>query len=276
MKNIICQQWLIKNMEKENLIILDIRSKLDDVDYGLREYEKSHIKGAIYISVKDTLTGKANIHGGRHPLPNMEKFVEYMEKIGINEDSEVVIYDDGDLAMAGRLWWMLKYCGMDKVYLLQGGIKSWIENGLEVTTEVPEKKKSKSLSLNIDPSMEVDINYVKQAIYSDDIAIIDSRATERYRGEVEPIDKIPGHIPSALNYPWTNLVEKEKLMSKEELEKYFEPLRKYDEIIVHCGSGITGTVNYIFMEEIGLKPKLYVGGYSDWISYEDNEIVSEL
>lgn len=276
MKNIICQQWLIKNMEKENLIILDIRSKLDDVDYGLREYKNSHIEGAIYISVKDTLTGKVNTHGGRHPLPNMEKFIEDMKKLGVNDKSEIVIYDDGDLAMAGRLWWMLKYSGMDKVYVLEGGIKSWIENELEVTTEFPEKKESKSLSLKIDSSMEVDINHVKQAIYSDNIAIIDSRATERYRGEVEPIDKIPGHIPSALNYPWTNLVEKEKLMSKEELEKYFEPLRKYDEIIVHCGSGITGTVNYIFMEEIGLKPKLYVGGYSDWISYEDNEIVSEL
>lgn len=276
MKNIVSQQWLVNNMEMENVIILDARAELGDANYGLREYENGHIKGAIFVSVEDTLTGEVDIHGGRHPLPNMEDFIEDMKRLGINDDSTVVVYDDGDLAMAGRLWWMLKYSGKDKVYILAGGIKAWTQNGLEVTTEVPEKKKSKSLSLNIDTSMEVDINYVKEVIDLDNIAIIDSRATERYRGEVEPIDKIPGHIPNALNYPWTNLVADGKLMSKEELEKYFEPLREYDEIIVHCGSGITGTVNCIFMEEIGLKPKLYVGGYSDWISYEDNEIVSEL
>ncbi len=276
MKNIVSQEWLINNIAREDLIILDVRAELDDPDYGLREYEKGHIKGAQYVSVEDTLTGKVKIHGGRHPLPNMEKFIEDMKKLGINDDSTVVIYDDGDLAMAGRLWWQLKYSGKDKVYILEGGIKSWTQNGLEITNEVPKIKESNSLSLNIDSSMEVDINYVKSAINEDNIAIIDSRAVERYRGEVEPIDKIPGHIPNALNYPWMNLVADGKIKSKEELEEYFKDLKKYREIIVHCGSGITGTVNYIFMDEIGFKPKLYVGGYSDWISYEDNEVVSEL
>lgn len=276
MENIVSQEWLINNISREDLVILDVRAELDDPDYGLREYQKGHIRRAHYVSVEDTLTGKVDIHGGRHPLPNMEKFIENMKKLGIKEESTVVIYDDGDLAMAGRLWWMLKYSGKDKVYILEGGIKSWVDNGLEITNEAPEIKESKSLSLNIDSSMEVDINYVKSAINSDNIAIIDSRAAERYRGEIEPIDKIPGHIPNALNYPWMNLVVDGKIKSKEELEEYFKDLKKYDEIIVHCGSGITGTVNYIFMEEIGFKPKLYVGGYSDWISYEDNKVVSEL
>lgn len=275
MKNIVSKEWLINNISREDLVILDVRAELNDPDYGLREYQKGHIRGAQYVSMEDTLTGKVQAHGGRHPLPNMEKFIEDMKKLGINDDSIVFIYDDGDLAMAGRLWWLLKYSGKDKVFILEGGIKSWIDNGLEISNEVPEIKESKSLSLNIDFSMEVDINYVNSAISSDNIAIIDSRAAERYRGEVEPIDKIPGHIPNALNYPWMNLVVDGKMKSKEELEEYFKDLKKYDEIIVHCGSGITGTVNYIFMDEIGFKPKLYVGGYSDWISYKDNKVVQD-
>lgn len=276
MKNIVSQEWLINNLKREELIILDVRAELDDTDYGLREYQKGHIRGAQYVSVEDTLTGIVEVHGGRHPLPDMEKFIEDMKKLGIHDDSTVVIYDDGDLAMAGRLWWMLRYSGKHKVYILEGGINAWVDNGLEITTKIPEIKESDSLTLRLDYSMEADINYVKSAINSDNIAIIDSRATERFRGEVEPIDKIPGHIPNAINYPWMNLVSDGKIKSKEELEEYFKDLKKYDEIIVHCGSGITGTVNYIFMEEINLKPKLYVGGYSDWISYDDNKVVSEL
>ncbi|OZV10889.1 sulfurtransferase [Tissierella sp. P1] len=273
MKNTVSQEWLINNILKDNLIILDVRAELDNPDYGIVEYKNGHIKGAQFVSVEDIMTGKVSTHGGRHPLPDMEKFIEDMKRLGINDDSTIVIYDDGDLAMAGRLWWLLKYSGKNNVYILEGGIKAWSNSGLEITAQIPENEESKSLSLNIDSSMKVDINYVKSAIDSDNIAIIDSRAAERYRGEVEPIDKIAGHIPNALNYPWMNLVVDGKIKSKEELIEYFKDLEKYEEIIVHCGSGITGTVNYIFMEEVGLKPKLYVGGYSDWVSYEDNIVI---
>ncbi|MSU00489.1 sulfurtransferase [Tissierella pigra] len=272
MKNIISQEWLKDNISKEDLIILDTRAELNDPNYGLNEYEKGHIKGAHFVPMEEITTGELREHGGRHPLPDMNEFIENMKSFGIKDDSTVIIYDDGDLAMAGRLWWILKYSGKHQVYILEGGIKSWVENGMEVTTEIPKVKKSDILTLNLDSSMEVDIDYVKEAIGNKDVVIIDSRAYERYIGEVEPLDKIPGHIPNALNYPWMNLVEN-GLKSKEELEEYFKPLKDYREVIVHCGSGITGTVNLMFMEEIGLKPKFYVGGYSDWVSYGDNEVV---
>ena len=274
MKNIISQEWLKNNISKEDLIILDTRAELNDPNYGLNEYKKGHIQGARFVSMEETMTGKIKEHGGRHPLPNINEFIENMKNLGIKDDSIVVIYDDGDLAMAGRLWWLLKYSGKSKVYILEGGMKSWKENGLELTTEVPKVEKSDLLTLKLDSSMEVDMNYVKEAIENKDIAIIDSRAYERYIGKVEPLDRVPGHIPNALNYPWMDLVE-DGLKSKEELEKYFKPLKDYKEVIVHCGSGITGTVNLMFMEEIGLKPKFYVGGYSDWVSYEENEVVGE-
>lgn len=275
MKNIVSREWLINNMSNENLVILDVRGELGEPEYGLKEYEKGHINGAQFVSVEEVLTGKIEKHGGRHPLPEMKEFVEDMKKIGVSNASIVVIYDDGDLAMAGRLWWMLKYIGKENVYVLEGGIKAWINNNLEVTKEVLQPKESKDLSLNINHEIEVHMNYVKDNLHKDNIVIIDSRAYERYIGEVEPLDRIPGHIPSALNYPWMNLVKDGKVMSKDESVKYFENLQQYDEIIVHCGSGITGTVNIMFMEEIGLKPKLYLGGYSDWISYDDNIVIQK-
>lgn len=272
MKNIVSQEWLINNLSNENLIILDARAGLTDPDYGYDGYKEGHIKGAQFVSMEETMTGELSFHGGRHPLPDMEVFIKDMKDLGINDGSTILIYDDGDLAMAGRLWWLLKYSGKDNVYILEGGIKQWIHNGNELTTEIPKVPKSDSLSLNINDLMNVNINYVKAAIDSENIAIVDARARERYLGEVEPLDRIPGHIPNALNFPWMDLVVDGKIMDKEQLIDYLKPLEKYEEIIIHCGSGITGTVNYILMEEIGLKPRLYAGGYSDWVSYPDNEV----
>lgn len=272
MKNIVSQEWLINNLSNENLIILDARAGLTDSDYGYDGYREGHIKGAQFVSMEETMTGELGLHGGRHPLPDMEVFIKDMKDLGINDGSTIVIYDDGDLAMAGRLWWLLKYSGKDNVYILEGGIKQWINNGNDLTAEIPKVPKSDSLSLNINDLMNVNINYVKAAIDSENIAIVDARARERYSGEVEPLDRIPGHIPNALNFPWMDLVTDGNIMDKEQLIDYFKPLEDYEEIIIHCGSGITGTVNYILMEEIGLKPRLYAGGYSDWVSYPDNEV----
>lgn len=275
MKNIVSQDWLINNLPNENLITLDARAGLTDPNYGYQAYKEGHIKGAQFVSMEETMTGKLGLHGGRHPLPDMEIFIEDMKRLGINDDSTIVIYDDGDLAMAGRLWWLLKYSGREKVYILEGGIKDWISNKNRLTTEIQDPIISDSLNLDINDLMNVNINYIKAATDSDKIAIVDARARERYLGEIEPLDRIPGHIPGALNFPWMDLVSDGKIMDKEQLMDYFKPLEKYEEIIVHCGSGITGTVNYIFMEEIGMKPRLYAGGYSDWVSYDDNEVVKE-
>lgn len=276
MKNIVSQEWLINNLTNQNLIILDARAGLTDPDYGYQAYKDGHIKGAQFVSMEETMTGELGVHGGRHPLPDMEIFIEDMKKLGINNDSTIVIYDDGDLAMAGRLWWLLKYSGREKVYILEGGIKGWIDNGNMVTSEIQEPIKSDLLVLNINNLMNVNVNYIKAAIDSDRIAIVDARARERYLGEVEPLDRIPGHIPGALNFPWMDLVSDGKIIDKDQLKNHFKTLEKYEEIIVHCGSGITGTVNYILLDEIGMKPRLYAGGYSDWVSYDDNEVVKEV
>jgi len=276
MKNIVSQEWLIGNLSNKDLIILDARAGLTDPDCGLKSYKEGHIEGAQFVSMEETMTGEIGIHGGRHPLPDMEIFVEDMKLLGIEDSSTIVIYDDGDLAMAGRLWWLLKYSGREKVYILEGGIKEWISSENKLTLETPNITRSNTLTLNINDLMNVNINYVKAATESGKVAIVDARARERYLGEVEPLDRIPGHIPSALNFPWMELVSDGKIMDKEKLIAHFKPLEKYEEIIVHCGSGITGTVNYIFLEEVGFKPRLYSGGYSDWVSYDDNKVVTEI
>lgn len=275
MKNFVDYKWLMENMDKDNLIILDARAGLKDPEEGLNAYKKGHIKGAQFVSLEEIMTGKVSTYGGRHPLPDLKEFTDHMMNLGVDDDSIVIIYDDGNIAMAGRLWWLLKYIGKEDVFILEGGISKWMDNNGEITTKVPKINRSNSLSLNINKRMNVDMEYVKNATNSSTIAIVDARAYERYIGEVEPLDKIAGHIPKALNYPWMDLVKDGEIISLERLRDKFKSLNEYDEVIVHCGSGITGTVNYILMDEIGLSPRLYSGGYSDWISYEDNPVVTK-
>ena len=274
MKNIISQQWLLDHIEDEDLIILDARAGLSDPNYGLEVYKEGHIEGARFVSMEETMTSEKNTHGGRHPLPEMDKFLEEMKELGIDNDTKIVVYDDGNLEMAGRLWWLLRYSGREKVYVLAGGMKSWLLNNYKVTAQLPEIHPAKSLALNINQNIKVDMKVVRAAIGSERIAMVDSRSYERYTGAVEPIDTTPGHIPSALNYPWTDLIDGGDIMSQEDLKSHYEDLQGYEELFVYCGSGITGAVNYLFMEEVGLKPKLYAGSYSDWISYPDNHVVN--
>lgn len=269
MKNMVSKEWLLDNIKNDDLIILDVRSDLMDLDKGFNEYKEAHIEKAQYLPLKGVLAGKEEDHGGRHPIPTIDKFVEHMKDVGITDSSTVVVYDDGGM-MSGRLLWLLRYIGKENVYILEGGINLWRDSGYPLTKEIVTSKKSNSLSVKINEEIKVDMNYVKEAIEKDNVVLIDSRAPERYRGEIEPIDKIAGHIPSALNFPWEETQSIGINKGIEGLKEHFKPLEKFDEIIVYCGSGVSGSVNVIFMEEVGLKPKLYAGSYSDWISYKDN------
>lgn len=271
MKNFVNYEWLMENLNNEKLIILDVRQGTEELA-GIQIYKEEHIKGAQYVSFHKVMVGKLSKYGGRSPLPKLETFIENIKEFGISDDSIIVIYGDPNIEVAGRLWWMLKYIGKDNVFILDGGYSKWKKNNGEITTVIPEVERSDSLSLNIKDKLYVDMEGVKRVINSESSAIVDSRAYERYTGEVEPLDRIPGHIPSALNYPWMDLIKDGEIISLDEARQHFKDLKDYEEIIVHCGSGITATVNILLMEEIGLKPKHYAGGYSDWVSYEDNEV----
>lgn len=275
MNNIVSPLWLKDNLNNKKIVIVDTRFNLMDKEYGKRSYESSHIKGAVRVDIETQLSSEVKKHGGRHPLPSIKELKKTFENIGISNDSIVVAYDEGDLSGPARLWWILKYLGHEKVYVLDGGINEFIKIGGEVSDEVPSITKG-NLNININESMKVDMEYVRNSINKDNIAIIDSRENVRYIGEFEPVDKKCGHIPSALNFFWMDILDQNEgkitLKNKSDLERHFEKLKKFDEVIVYCGSGITACPNSLALNEVGINNKVYTGSFSDWISYDDNKV----
>lgn len=276
MKNIITPEWLVQNLNNPDIAILDCRFEMGNPEYGRKSYGEAHIKNALFVDLEDDLTGEIGTHGGRHPLPDMKTFLQRIEEFGISDETTVIVYDDGDLPAASRLWWMLKYIGKEKVYVLEGGLDKWKALGFETQSSIPERPNKGKLALNIHQDMLCDVNYVRDNLTIEDSIVIDSRARERYLGLVEPIDKKAGHIPGAVNSFWLDILDGDKLKNNDGLKELFKGVSSYRNIIVHCGSGITACPNFLAMDEIGLKPVLYAGGWSDWISYKDNKVESEV
>lgn len=275
MKNFVDNIWLEDKLYGSDIVILDARGELDDPNAGEILFDSGHIPNAQYVSMEEVMSGEKGEHGGRHPLPDIDKFVEDMKGFGVDDDSTVVIYDDGDLTFAGRLLWLLRYIGKDNVFVLKGGYPEWVSSGGEITDSTPSVRKSENLSVNINEDIKRDMDYVRDSIGKDGVVLVDSRSKERFTGENEPKDSKAGRIPSAVNYPQGKLLEMEDFPSEESLKEFYKDLKDSDEIIVYCGSGISATVNYMFMEEAGFEPKLYPGSFSDWISYEENEVESD-
>lgn len=260
-------------------IVFDCRFDLADSKAGQYAYDKEHIPGAIYLNLKKDLACPVTTHGGRHPLPETEAFVEKMSACGVTNGKTVIAYDDQGGAMAARLWWLLRYHGFDDVYILNGGFDRWKRAGYPVSTAIPTLERA-SFVPSIRDEMVVSMEYVKQKLEQEKVTIIDSRAPERYRGEAEPIDPVAGHIPNAINRFWKDNIDTEtnQWLSPERLTARFEDLKDHnaDEIIVYCGSGVTGSANVLALTE-GSIPNvtLYSGSWSDWISYPDNPIETE-
>lgn len=275
MQNIVTPKWLKENLQNEKLVLVDCRFSLMDKEYGKRSYEESHIKGAVRVDVETELSSPVKKHGGRHPLPNVEELKITFENIGISNDSIVVAYDEGDLSGSARLWWILKYLGHDKVYVLNGGINVFAEIGGETNSAKIEIKKRK-FEVNPNENMRVNMEYVRERLNKENIAIVDCRENIRYLGEFEPVDKKAGHIPGALNYFWMDILNKNEdrltIKSKKSLEEYFNKLKDFKEVIIYCGSGITASLVSLALTEADIEHKLYTGSFSDWISYEENGI----
>ncbi len=273
MKNLMKLEDFLNIKDDKEFVLLDCRFNLSDKEYGKKAFNEGHIKGAIYVDLETELTGEVKEHGGRHPLPNLKNFTEDMNKKFVDDDIDVIIYDDGDLAAASRLWWIFKYIGKENVYILEEGIKAWKDRNLplEQKQTINSDRTVGNLSLNIKDDMYCDMQYVKDNL--DTVFIMDVREEERYLGDVEPVDKKAGHIPGAKNYFWKDNFNDFKVKPKEELKELLKGLEEKETIIVHCGSGITGSVSVMILDELGIKAKLYGGSWSDWISYDENPIV---
>jgi len=256
--------------EHPEAIVIDCRYDMTNPPWGRLEYDKNHVKGAFYVDLDKDLTSEIKEHGGRHPLKDLKTFTNQMGSFGIKSDSTVVIYDDGDLAMASRLWFMLKLIGIN-AYIIEGGYKACSE--LEQSTVEPGKVSSE-LEMNYQSHIICDIEAVKTSMDKENSVIVDSRSNPRYLGLEEPFDKIAGHIPSAINYFWKDIFDENgQVKSLGDLQAMFLEMDNYDEVILHCGSGITGCVNMFILNELGIESILYAGSYSDWVSYDENDVI---
>ena len=257
----------LKQLPAKNLIIFDVRVGKE----AKENYLQKHIKGAQFVDLEKDL---ANVpenaaFGGRHPLPEIENFRETLEHFGVNEDSRIVVYDDKNGAnAAARLWWMLRAFGLENVQVLDGGFQSAEQENVEFSSgeEIFEKGQLQPRKNWQLPT--VTIEDVQQGLADGTATVIDVRDAYRYRGESEPIDVIAGHIPGAINIPFSeNLDEKGHFLSKEILlKKYnFQEISPNQKIIVHCGSGVTACHTLLAMSISGREiPGLYVGSWSEW------------
>lgn len=260
---------LVAKLEQPGLVVLDCRFSLADTAAGERDYRAGHIPGAHYLHLDRDLSAPKARHGGRHPLPGPEAFTQAMNRVGVcsNPPSQVVIYDDQQLAFAARLWWLLRYMGHDGVELLAGGWRAWTEAGLPVSQDLPAEGRG-VFSAAPRSHWLADVNEVKTAPQRDDMALVDAREPARYRGEMEPIDPIAGHIPGAVNRPWQDQVDSAGLRSSEALREQWGDLLQKEDLVVYCGSGVSACVDLLALAQLGREDaRLYPGSWSDWCSW---------
>ena len=276
MKFVKDKKWLVDNLENDAVRVIDCRYDLSDPDAGRNHYQESHIPGATYFDLKEHLSSPVKKHGGRHPLPDLEVFKKQLEEAGIDRSKTVIAYDDGGSMYAARVWWLLKYLGHEKVYLLEEGFTGWEEKDYPVSNERPDFETA-DYEMDIQKDMLASMEEVQDIVESKNklSVLIDSRAHERYLGEVEPMDRIAGHIPGAINKEWDEGLENGVFKNSEAQRERFSELDPDEPIVVYCGSGVSATPNYIALKMAGFENvKLYAGSYSDWISYEENEVAT--
>ena len=254
------------------LRVLDARWYLDPNKKAIDAYSVGHIRGALFADLDHDFAGPGGQRGGplgRHPFPSSAQVQNVLRLYGITQGVKVVAYDDASGAMAARVWFVLKANGFDDCDVLDGGITKWIAEGREITDQPPSI--STMTDFVVSPRPELVLAKADLVAQKDTALVLDARSAERYRGDAEPIDPRAGHIPGALNAPYTlNLTAESNPVFKpaSELRAHFESLgvSEREEPIVYCGSGITATHNLLALHLAGFKGRLYAGSWSEWSS----------
>lgn len=232
---------------------------------GLPDFRAGHIPGSRWIDVNTELSGpkRPDGAGGRHPLPDPAALQQTLRRLGVHNDSQIVVLDGGNATAAGRLWWLLTDGGLSGVRVLDGGFAAWQGNGGAVATGDPEPAAEGDVELHPGQLPVVDADQVAAATGR----VWDVRAAERYRGESEPIDPVAGHIPGAGNLPSTEAQHPDgRFRDRAELAEFYAEVRPGD--VVYCGSGITAAQTLLALTVAGRADgvALYPGSWSDWIA----------
>ncbi len=269
--SLVSAEELIAALGQPGLAIIDARASLADPLQGAREHAAAHIPGAVHASLERDLSDHSRNGHGRHPLPSAESFCRWLELWGITPAHQVVVYDARDGAMAAaRAWFMLRLLGHRHVAVLDGGFARWLDLHLP-TSNVAPRPNASTYRAQYDAARLVDAGQLLDLDRPEAPLLIDARAAERFRGEVEPIDRVAGHVPGASNRPvGANLQPDGRFRPAHELAKAFAELlgsRRAGDVVAMCGSGVTACHNLLAMEHAGLDgARLYADSWSGWIT----------
>ena len=262
-------QELFAEQQSKACIVADCRFVLNDPGSGYKDYLKAHIPGAVYAHLDDDLSSLITSSSGRHPLPDADSFAAFLARSGWKPGMKIVAYDHADGSIAARLWWLMKYFGHDAA-LLDGGFSAWQAVGYETRSGQETTAVTAPVRLNARSDLAVQTPTVLESLDLDDMVLVDVRAGERFRGEIEPIDPVAGHIPGSVNYPYQlSLSSNGKFKPAHEIRKGLQTLpgdQNAKDKVYMCGSGVTACHTIFAAELVGLHgSKLYAGSWSEWI-----------
>ena len=249
--------------------VFDCRHQLSDVAYGEKVYAEGHLPGAFFLHLDRDLSSPMNGHNGRHPLPDISLLASKLGAAGVDRKTQVVVYDDAGGMIAGRLWWLLRWLGHDKVALLDGGIGQWLKEGHPITTAAA---KSAPVVFSVDPrDWVLSADKVFSNIDKGEFCLVDARAPDRFRGENETLDPVGGHIPGARNrFFRDNLAADGHFKPAAQLRKEWLQILAgvpSESSVMYCGSGVSACHNLLSLSHAGLDgARLYAGSWSEWCS----------
>lgn len=263
-------QELLEAQSNPGCVIVDCRFVLGDTEAGYEDYLESHIPGAIYAHLDNDLSSPVTSTSGRHSLPDADKFALFLARSGWSPGKLLIAYDDAGGAIAGRLWWLMKYFGHDDAALLDGGIPAWWAAGFGLESGDSEPADLPLAPYRIRAELTVSTTEIEESLGKNRFELVDARAPERFSGEIEPIDAVAGRIPGSVNYPYNmNLARNGSFKAQEDVREGLLELagsHRVEELVHLCGSGVTACHNIFAGEFAGLKgSKLYVGSWSEWI-----------
>lgn len=260
-------QTLAAHLRDADLRIFDCRFALNDTAAGERAWQEAHVPRARHAHLDRDLSGLHTPGAGRHPWPSATAFGDWLGRNGVTPQTQIVAYDAGDGAFAARLWWLLRVAGHARVAVLDGGFARWTALGLQTDVDVADPTAT-SYPVRFDDAHLLDADAVAARV-SAGALLLDARGAERFRGDVEPIDRIAGHVPGALSRPYPSNLEDGRFKSATRLAGEFGALlagRPASDVIAMCGSGVTACHHLLAMAHAGLPgASLFTGSWSGWI-----------